>query len=222
MHQIIQYYDDIATSYDADRFGNSYGRFVDAQERKILNRLLIGKDETILDLACGSGRLLNYATIGLDASAEMLKLAKAKFPEKETLHAEANAIPLDTASMDTVISFHFFMHLDRPGIEKILTEVHRILKAGGRFIFDIPSGRRRKLLGYSGNSWHGAYSSSLEEIAEMGHDIFTVKRSYGILMLPIHRLPRGVRKFCTWLDYYLANSFLKEYSSYLIIELKKK
>lgn len=222
MHQIIQYYDDIANSYDADRFGNSYGRFIDAQEKKILDRLRTDREETILDLACGSGRLLQYATIGLDASTEMLKLAKAKFPEKEIIQAEADAIPLDAVSVDTVISFHFFMHLDRSGIEKILTEVHRVLKDGGRFVFDIPSGKRRKLLGYSSNTWHGAYSSSLGEITEMSREIFTVKSSYGLLMLPIHRFPRGMRKFCTWLDYYLANSFLKEYSSYLIIELEKK
>jgi ubiquinone/menaquinone biosynthesis C-methylase UbiE len=222
MQQIIQYYDDIATSYDADRFGNSYGRFIDTQEKRILDHLLTGCEEPILDLACGSGRLLKYATIGVDASAEMLKLAKAKYPEKQLLQAEANAMPLDPASVDTVISFHFFMHLDRPDIENILTEVHRVLKNGGRFIFDIPSGKRRKLLGYSTNSWHGAYSANLEEISEMSHEIFTIKRSYGILMLPIHRLPRGVRKFFSWFDYYLANSFLKAYSSYLIIELQKK
>ncbi len=222
MHQIIQYYDDIATSYDADRFSNSYGRFIDAQEKRILDHLLSGKEETVLDLACGSGRLLKYATIGLDASAEMLKQAKDRFPDKVLLHAKADAIPLDAASVDTVISFHFFMHLDRPGIENILMEVHRVLKVGGRFVFDIPSANRRKLLGYKANTWHGAHSSSLEEMGAISRDVFTMKRSYGILMLPIHRLPHGVRKYFNWLDYLLANSFLKKYSSYLIIELVKK
>lgn len=222
MHQIVQYYDDIATRYDADRFGNSYGRFIDAQEKRILDKLISVKEERVLDLACGSGRLLAYATYGLDASTEMLRLAKEKFPEKVFLHAEANAIPLDASYVDTVISFHFFMHLDRPAIEKIVTEVHRVVKDGGRFIFDIPSAKRRKLLGYTGNSWHGAYSSDLKEIAEIGRDIFTIKRSYGVLMLPIHRLPVGIRKYFKWLDYHLANSFLKKYSSYLIIELVKK
>jgi hypothetical protein len=31
---IIDYYDALAPRYDADRFGNSYGRFLDAQERQ--------------------------------------------------------------------------------------------------------------------------------------------------------------------------------------------
>jgi SAM-dependent methyltransferase len=222
MRDIIQYYDEIAPCYDTDRFGNAYGRFIDAQERRVLDRLLNGKEESVLDLACGSGRLLKYATIGLDASAEMIKLAKEKFPDKTLLHAEAHAIPLGDASVDTVISFHFFMHLDRPAIENILKEVHRVLRDGGRFIFDIPSAHRRNLLGYKANTWHGAHSSSLEEMAAISRNMFTMKRSYGLLMLPIHRLPHGVRKYFNWLDYLLANSFLKKYSSYLIIELVKK
>ncbi len=222
MNQVIQYYDKIATCYDADRFGNSYGRFVDAQERKVLHHLLADRNEFVLDLACGSGRLLSYAGIGLDASAEMLKLANEKFPGKLTLHAEADAIPLDTASVDTVISFHFFMHLNRQEIEKIIADVHRVLKDGGRLIFDLPSGKRRKLLGYSPNTWHGAYSATLEEMNEMVHDNFILKSTHGLLLLPLHRIPKRLRKFFLWLDYHMANSFLKEYSSYLIIELRKK
>lgn len=222
MNQVIQYYDKIATSYDADRFGNSYGRFIDAQERKVLNHLLADRQEIVLDLACGSGRLLSYANIGLDASAEMLKLASEKFPGKPTLHAEADAIPLGAASLDTVISFHFFMHLDHAGVAKIVSEVHRVLKDEGRLIFDIPSGKRRKLLGYTTDTWHGAHSATLEDITQMVQDKFVVKSSYGLLLLPVHRIPKRIRRFCIWLDYLLANSFLKEYSSYLILELRKK
>jgi len=222
MNQVIQYYDKIAASYDVGRFGNSYGQFIDTQERKVLNHLAVGQNEFVLDLACGSGRLLAYADMGLDASTEMLKLANEKFPGKPTLHADADAIPLSSASLDAVISFHFFMHLDRPRIEKILCEIHRVLKGGGRFIFDIPSGRRRKLLGYSANTWHGAYSATLEEMNEMVHDKFILKSTHGLLLLPLHRSPKRLRKFFLWLDYHSANSFLKEYSSYLIIELRKK
>jgi hypothetical protein len=33
---MIQYYDRLAPTYDAGRFGNSYGKFLDAQERATL------------------------------------------------------------------------------------------------------------------------------------------------------------------------------------------
>ena len=85
MNQIVEYYDEIAPSYDEDRFNNTYGRFIDTQERKILEQLLSDQELIIMDLACGSGRLLRYAGIGLDASTEMLQLAKNKFPEKTGL-----------------------------------------------------------------------------------------------------------------------------------------
>ena len=37
--EVVEYYDSIASTYDDSRFGNSYGRFIDAEERKVLNQL---------------------------------------------------------------------------------------------------------------------------------------------------------------------------------------
>jgi hypothetical protein len=37
MDRIVDYYDGLAKSYDSDRFGNSYGRFIDRQERQSTN-----------------------------------------------------------------------------------------------------------------------------------------------------------------------------------------
>ena len=50
MNEIINYYDSLAKSYDEDRFNNAYGKFVDKQERIILDKILIDKNELILDL----------------------------------------------------------------------------------------------------------------------------------------------------------------------------
>ena len=222
MDPVIEYYNKIAAHYDDDRFNNSYGRFIDTQEKKILDQLLPDQDLTILDLACGSGRLLKYAKIGLDASSEMLELAKQKFPEKVLIQAEADKMPLASNSIDIVFSFHFFMHFDRAAIDNILKEAHRVLNTNGRMIFDIPSEKRRKLKGYTGHSWHGNYSAHVHEIVEMTQTLFTLNRTFGLLFLPIHRIPKPIRKYCVWLDYFMANSFLKVYSSYLIIELRKK
>lgn len=220
MNEIVHYYNDLAKTYDQDRFDNSYGKFIDSQERKILDKLLINQDEQILDLACGTGRLLNYASIGVDASAEMIAVAKRKFPEKTFLQNEADAINLDDNSIDTIISFHFFMHLDHNKINQVLTESNRILKKNGRIIFDIPSRKRRNLLGYKKTNWHGASSLNIFDLK--ANPEFVVKKTYGLLFFPIHRFPAFCRKFLVPLDSFLANSFLKEYSSYLIIELEKK
>lgn len=221
MNNIISYYNKIAKIYDQDRFNNTYGRFIDHQERKILNKMLRNKNGIVLDLACGSGRLLNYANFGIDASIEMVKIAKEKFPDKIIEISDAELTSFESNSMDTIISFHFFMHLNEEKIKKILLECNRILKPNGRIIFDIPSQKRRNLLKFKSEFWHGSYSSNFKEISKIDSN-FNIKRSFGLLFLPIHRIPKKIRSFFLNLDYILANSFLKEYSSYVIIEFEKK
>lgn len=221
MSEIINYYDKIATEYDSDRFANSYGKFIDRQERKILDKLLTNKDELVLDLACGSGRLLNYAAIGVDGSIEMIKIAKEKYPDKEIFHSDAEKLPFENNSLDAIISFHFFMHLDKVRIKKILEECSRVLKQGGRMIFDIPAARRRKLISYNKSGWHGNLALSKADIVDLNTD-FVIKRSFGLLLFPIHRIPKKMRLLFNSIDYFLANSFLKKYSSYHVYEMIKK
>ena len=36
MKEIINYYNELATTYDAKRFRNTYGTFIDEQERKLI------------------------------------------------------------------------------------------------------------------------------------------------------------------------------------------
>ena len=217
--QIISYYNQLAKDYDSDRFDNSYGKFIDKQERQILTQILTNPNEQILDLACGTGRLLNFASIGIDASSEMLNIAKEKFPDRVFFHAEADHTGLDSNSVDTIIIFHLFMHLDELKIDNILAECSRILTKNGRVIFDIPSQKRRNLLNYKSNEWHGAYSSTIKKL-QLNKD-FVIKKHYGILFLPIHRFPKILRPFFTKIDSLLANSIFAEYSSYLIIEYRK-
>ena len=69
MSEVKEYYNSIANNYDKNRFGNSYGKFIDAEERKILAKWLIGMNkETILDYGCGTGRLSEFANSGIDIS----------------------------------------------------------------------------------------------------------------------------------------------------------
>lgn len=220
MENIVDYYDNLAAKYDQDRFGNTYGKFIDNQERKVLNSLLLKNQETVLDLACGSGRLSDFASIGADASKKMLEIASSKFPDKKFVHCDASSIPVDTNSIDSIISFHFFMHLNTEKVEQVFNECHRVLKDDGRLIFDIPSKKRRKATNYKANNWHGAYSLNISDLQK--NPLFKVKRTYGIMLLPIHRFPTSMRKILVSFDFFLANSFLKSYSSYLVVEFEKR
>jgi ubiquinone/menaquinone biosynthesis C-methylase UbiE len=54
--EIKAYYDELATTYDSNRFENSYGRYIDAQEQQFLTQLLAKNNfKTVLDLGCGTG-----------------------------------------------------------------------------------------------------------------------------------------------------------------------
>lgn len=221
MDEIVDYYDKLAPSYDKSRFANTYGEFIDRQERILLDQLLTNKNELVLDLACGSGRLSNYANFGIDASNEMIQIAQQKFSEKKFYHATAEKTDVADNSIDTIISFHFFMHLNKDKMQQILYECDRILKKNGRIIFDIPSAKRRKLTKHKSDDWHAGFSLSTQEIS-MLNDNFELKRSFGLLFLPIHRFPKKLRLIFIQFDMFLANSFLKEYSSYQVIEFVKK
>lgn len=220
MDKIIDYYNRIATTYQYHRFNNTYGYFIDFQERKILNKLLKNREGKIVDLACGTGRLLNYSNYGVDASDKMIEISKQKFPEKTIYLSDASSTPFDNNSIDTIICFHFFMHLNDNKLNEILIECNRILKNNGRLIFDIPSKKRRILFNYFPNEWHGAYSLSINDINNFQK--FKINKIFGILFLPIHRFPRFIRKYLINIDLFIANSSIKEYSSYLVVELIKK
>jgi len=220
---VVEYYDKIADTYDESRFNNSYGRFIDAEERRILDKLFAGGGECVrLEIACGTGRLTNYATHGLDASGEMMAYARERHPEVQFTQASATDTKYADESFDDVYTFHLLMHLDRATIEEIFKEVHRILKPGGRFILDIPSRKRRELLHHKQASWHGATQLDSGDITDIAGEDFIVKQSFGIMMLPVHKLPQSIRKPLIGVDYALANGWLKEYSSYLVYELVKK
>lgn len=221
MDPVVKYYDQLAKEYDQDRFENTYGRFIDMQERRILNQLFFNSDGVIVDLACGSGRLSNFATIGVDASSAMLEIARKKNPSTSFYLADAEKLPFEDSSVDCILTFHFFMHLDEVKVSRILDECWRVLKPGGRLIFDIPSKKRRNLLRYKQEGWHGNFSLTSKEV-ELQFSKFEVVQSFGILSIPIHRLPHKLRFAFSWLDWRIGNSWMKEYSSYHIYEMKKK
>lgn len=221
-HEIKLYYNNLAGGYDKDRFDNSYGRYIDQQEKIIISRLLkdTKKSET-LDLACGTGRFLEYAQHAADISPEMLNEARSKYPDK--IFDECNA--LDTQFEDnrfsTILSFHFIMHLDSEATKQFILETHRILKPGGKLIFDFPSKSRRQIIGYKSKGWHASNSLTIEEIKKMCSGKFNLNFSCGILFFPIHRFPKKIRRFLRNIDSWFCRSYLRKYASYIIVELEK-
>ncbi len=220
---LLDYYDNLAIHYDENRFGNTYGQYIHQQEVKILTQILPSiTTHNILDLGCGTGRLMAFANYGLDISPAMIQEAQAKFPNK--YFSVGHAIKNDFKShfFHTIFSFHVLMHQNQQETATILSEAYRLLKTGGQFIFDFPSDKRRKLVNHKAQNWHAANQFSLEQIKALTPTQWDFKQSYGLLFLPIHRVPKRFRSLLIPLDNILCQSFLQEYASYLIVVLTKK
>lgn len=218
---ILGYYNQIALIYDEDRFANSYGRFIHAEEISFFERYLNKNATTTLDVGCGTGRFLVYATHGIDLSPEMLAVAKEKFPNKILSIGDAVATGFENDSFEQAFSMHVFMHLDLKTTQNILNEVHRILRPNAQFIFDFPSQKRRQLSRRAKDNWHGSNDLNINTLLQLLDNKWVIKHYEGILFLPIHRFPQSWRKSLLRLDQWLCRSFLKTYASYLVVVVEK-
>jgi SAM-dependent methyltransferase len=213
---MIQYYDRLAPTYDAERFGNSYGKFIDAQERTTLDRLLPRATGTVMDLGCGTGRLTGFATHGCDASIESVKFASQRHLKKTFAGANAVSLPFRSDSFDAVFCFHVFMHLKPEVIGQVFTEVGRVLKPGGVFIADVASGLRRRLHPRGSAQWNGATSLTRAELQSLAAPAaLRLQASAGIALLPVHRIPRRFRHALAGLDRRLA-AMAPDWASYVV------
>lgn len=95
------------------------------------------------ELCCGWGEALGLlegriaSGLGVDISVSMLEAAATRLPERFALiQGDATRLPLEDASLDTVLMFGGIHHVpDRLGLFR---EVERILRPGGRFLWREP------------------------------------------------------------------------------------
>lgn len=217
--EVVAYYDALAPTYDADRFGNSYGAYLDGLERRALREWLQGP--RVLDLACGTGRLLDLASEGLDLSGKMVERARERWPGKRIHHAPAWSIPAADASYDSVFALHLFMHLHLGDFRRVLNECRRVLRPGGVMVFDFPNALRRRLVGYQATGWHGGTELMTWDLRMLGGGHWRLGASRGLALAPIHRLPHVARPAFMAAEVLLGRTPLKHLASYQLVKLEK-
>lgn len=219
---IQQYYDELATAYDADRFGHSYGHYLHVQEQAIMQTWLEGIAPVVtVDLGCGTGRFLDYAYYGVDFSGQMLVQARLKFPSHSLIQASITHTPFADQTFQAAFSLHVCFHLEKDTIQQLLQEAHRILQPRGVLIIDFPSAARRQFVRYKKEGWHGNTALSLPELQQAIEGLFVLEQQQGVMLFPVHRIPKVLRKPLRVLDSWLCQTFLRQWASYYFVCLRR-
>jgi ubiquinone/menaquinone biosynthesis C-methylase UbiE len=115
----------------------------------ILKQSDLQPGETVLEIGCGTGRLLPElaratgaasSVIGLEPQPLFAKEAESFILEKKqsaivrVLCGGAEDIPLPDASVNVCIAQTVLIHVPKEKLEQVFAEVKRVLKPGGRFI----------------------------------------------------------------------------------------
>ena len=146
--KIVSMFDEIASTYDVTNRILSMG--IDKSwRRKACDRTLQlldrNDDLTVLDVACGTGDMLQWwkeraevsgakigRFIGVDPSEGMLKVAREKVDYADFIVAKAQEMPVEENTADILsISYGIRNVVDR---QEAIDEFHRVLKPGGMVV----------------------------------------------------------------------------------------
>lgn len=101
----------------------------------------VDMESPVLDLGCGFGEfagvVFNQIEVGIDVNEEDLKKALDGKRYKKLLYADARNLPFKDNSYKTVVSVSVMEHIE--SCEKVIKEVHRVLKKDGKFVFSVPT-----------------------------------------------------------------------------------
>ena len=125
-------YDGIAEWYDRDFLSE-----VHDPGRKAAARLLGRGSGRLLDVGCGTGvhsaplAELGWQLVGVDISADMLRLARER--RLEIVQADARDLPFGDRSFDAAVSL--WTHTDVDEFVRVVAEVARVLRPGAPFVY---------------------------------------------------------------------------------------
>jgi SAM-dependent methyltransferase len=106
----------------------------------------VGEVESVLDLGCGSARVLPYVAemsggarcAGCDVDAAAIAWAVQHHPQFDwALSGPEPPLPFADGSFELVYSISVFSHLDEPSQDRWLAEIARVLVPGGRALLSV-------------------------------------------------------------------------------------
>lgn len=133
---VTREYNNLARKYD-----RRWSFYVDATISRTKQRLELQSGETLLDVGCGTGVLLDslsqtvpdVSLYGMDASLAMLAVARKRLGDRAVLRqGSADTLPFADHMFDAVVSSNA-LHFFRYPLSALL-EMSRVLQSGGRIV----------------------------------------------------------------------------------------
>jgi len=107
----------------------------------VLDAFDVGRGTQVLDAGCGAGLFLRLAAqrgasvAGLDATAELLEIARERTPAAELHHGEIEELPFESERFDLVTGFNSFQFAAQP--VNALREAARVVHEGGAIVMAV-------------------------------------------------------------------------------------
>lgn len=108
--------------------------------RRALTIATISPGARLLDVGCGTGRWirryreLGFSPVGVDATFEMLRVARVRGTRDPLILALADCLPFADSQFDAVSDITVVQHIPYELQTKALREMVRVLRPGGRLI----------------------------------------------------------------------------------------
>jgi ubiquinone/menaquinone biosynthesis C-methylase UbiE len=201
----------VASQFDITHFGGPIGRLVAEKEEQVLLDFVGDlQKKTVLDVGTGTGRAAlamarkGAQVTGLDASPEMLKVARTRLAAEQMdatfLPGDAHSLAFPDRSFDVVVSLRMLMHV--MDWRRCLNEFCRVARQ--RVIFDYPPtwsapafqvGMRRaeKLAGRNVETYRVISTASVRSVLTAnGFDVMELHRQF-VLPIALHKSIGSVR-----------------------------
>jgi SAM-dependent methyltransferase len=135
----------------AERWGAAWGArasdwaITEEQQRpayeEVLRHVQLNRGQTVLDIGCGAGSFLSICVergarpSGIDASEQLLELARRRVAEADIRLGDMQALPYDADSFDLVTGFTSFFFAE--DMVEALREAGRVAKLGAPVVIQV-------------------------------------------------------------------------------------
>lgn len=151
MSSVLEHYDLlIEKGNDPVLDGKALSEYMDKWDgKKFVSLLDLDKDKTVLEIGCGTGRILKKIVntyksyVGIDISPKTIETAKTHFIENTDISFICEDF-LNTnidQNFDVIFSTLTFMHFENKLLP--LTKIHQLLNNGGKVVLSIDKNQRR-------------------------------------------------------------------------------